>query len=75
MWRIARAGGTARLVVEMFRDRVIGHDRDAIVAEGLRMLAFADPASLAEVPFGRWPDDRRPPQASHGWPAPELLVG
>ena len=36
----------------MFHDPVSGHDRDAIVAEGLRMLAFAEPASPAEVRFG-----------------------
>ncbi len=45
MWRITRARDAVTLIVEMFRDRVSASDRDAIVAEGLRMLAFADPGS------------------------------
>jgi hypothetical protein len=44
-WRITRARGEVTLTVEMFRDRVGARDRDAIVAEGLRMLAFSDPGS------------------------------
>ncbi len=46
MWRIARTGGTATLMVELFRD-VGASDRDAIAAEGLRMLAFSDPGAEA----------------------------
>jgi len=46
MWRIARKGGTATLMVELFRD-VGASDRDAIAAEGLRMLAFSDPGAEA----------------------------
>lgn len=52
MWRIARARDGVTLVVEMFRDRVSARDRDAIVAEGLRMLAFAAPDADADVQFG-----------------------
>ena len=52
MWRISRARGAVALIVEMFRDRVSARDRDAIVAEGLRMLAFADPGTPAGVQFG-----------------------
>jgi hypothetical protein len=52
MWRISRARGAVTLIVEMFRDRVSARDRDAIVAEGLRMLAFADPGTPAGVQFG-----------------------
>jgi hypothetical protein len=52
MWRIARARDGATLVVEMFRDRVSARDRDAIAAEGLRMLAFAAPGAPADVRFG-----------------------
>jgi hypothetical protein len=43
MWRIDRARDAVTLIVEMFRDRVSAADRDAITAEGLRMLAFAAP--------------------------------
>jgi Winged helix DNA-binding domain len=46
MWRIARTGGTATLMAELFRD-VGASDRDAIAAEGLRMLAFSDPGAEA----------------------------
>ena len=53
MWRIARARDAVTLVVEMFRDRVSARDRDAIVAEGLRMLAFTAPDAAADVQFGR----------------------
>src|SRR5215472_14535138 len=43
MWRIDRARDAVTLIVEMFRDRVSARDRDAIIAEGMRMLAFAAP--------------------------------
>jgi len=43
MWRIDRARDAVALIVEMFRGRVSARDRDAITAEGLRMLAFAAP--------------------------------
>jgi hypothetical protein len=43
MWRIDRARDAVTLIAEMFRDRVSTGDRDAIIAEGLRMLAFATP--------------------------------
>jgi len=46
MWRIARTRGTAILVIEFFR-KVSASDRDAITAEGLRMLAFSDPGAEA----------------------------
>jgi hypothetical protein len=52
MWRIARSRGAVELIVEMFRDRMSTADRDLIVGEGLRMLAFADPGTTAEVRFG-----------------------
>jgi len=52
MWRITRAREGVTLVVEMFHDRVSARDRDAIEAEGLRMLAFSDPGSQAGVQFG-----------------------
>jgi hypothetical protein len=52
-WRVTRARGEVTLTVEMFRDRVGARDRDAIVAEGLRMLAFSDPGCLEPaVRFG-----------------------
>ena len=47
MWRIDRARDAVTLIVEMFRDRVSAGDRDAITAEGLRMLAFAAPDTPA----------------------------
>ena len=47
MWRIERARDAVTLIVEMFRDRVSARDRDAITAEGLRMLAFAAPEGPA----------------------------
>ena len=47
MWRIDRARDAVTLIVEMFRDRVSTGDRDAITAEGLRMLAFAAPDAPA----------------------------
>jgi hypothetical protein len=51
MWRITRAGDTATLVIEMFRDRVSAADRDAIVAEGSRMLDFAAPDAAPDIQF------------------------
>jgi hypothetical protein len=51
MWRIDRAGDTATLVIEMFRDRVGAADRDAIVAEGSRMLDFAAPDAAHDIQF------------------------
>ena len=47
MWRIDRARDAVTLIAEMFRDRVSAGDRDAITAEGLRMLAFAAPDAPA----------------------------
>ena len=47
MWRIDRARDAVTLIAEMFRDRVSAGDRDAITAEGLRMLAFAAPDTPA----------------------------
>ncbi len=47
MWRIDRARDAVTLIAEMFRDHVSAGDRDAIAAEGLRMLVFAAPDILA----------------------------
>ena len=47
MWRIDRARDAVTLIAEMFRERVSAGDRDAITAEGLRMLAFAAPDAPA----------------------------
>jgi Winged helix DNA-binding domain len=52
MWRLTRARAAATLLIEMFRDRVSARDRDAIAAEGLRMLAFTAPGATADVRFG-----------------------
>jgi len=46
MWRLARSRGGAALVIEMF-EPVRDRDRDAIVAEGGRLLAFAAPDAPA----------------------------
>jgi hypothetical protein len=51
MWRITRASGTATLVIEMFRDRVSAADREAITAEGSRMLDFAAPDAAHDLQF------------------------
>ena len=51
MWRITRAGGTATLIIEMFRDRVPADDREAIIGEGLRMLAFVAPDAGHDIQF------------------------
>jgi len=46
MWRLARSRGGAALVIEMF-EPVAKRDRDAIVAEGGHLLAFAAPDAPA----------------------------
>jgi hypothetical protein len=51
MWRITRTSGTATLTIEMFRDRVRAADRDAITAEGSRMLAFAAADAAHDIRF------------------------
>ncbi len=52
MWRVTRAGGAAVLAVEMFRP-VGGRDRDAVTAEGRRLLEFAAPGTPdGEIRFG-----------------------
>jgi Winged helix DNA-binding domain len=51
MWRLARSRGVARLIIEMF-ETVGAGDRDAIVAEGEHLLAFAAPdASARDIRF------------------------
>jgi hypothetical protein len=52
MWRLARSRGAATLIIEMF-ETVGDGDRDAIVAEGERLLAFAAPdAPARDIQFG-----------------------
>ena len=52
MWRLARSRGAATLIIEMF-ETVGDGDRDAIVAEGERLLAFAAPDAPAQgIRFG-----------------------
>jgi Winged helix DNA-binding domain len=52
MWRLARSRGVAALVIEMF-EPVGERDRDAIVAEGGHLLAFAAPDAPAhDIRFG-----------------------
>ena len=52
MWRITIARRAAVLTVEMFGP-VGGRDRDAVAAEGERLLEFAAPGSPdAEFRFG-----------------------
>jgi Winged helix DNA-binding domain len=52
MWRLTTGRGATALTVEMFRP-VSGHDRDAITAEGERLLEFASPGSPDdEIRFG-----------------------
>ena len=46
MWRLARSRGAAALVIEMF-ELVGQRERDAITAEGGRLLAFAAPDTPA----------------------------
>jgi len=43
MWRIARSRDAATLTVELFGDPVSARDRDDIIAEAARVLAFAAP--------------------------------
>jgi hypothetical protein len=50
MWRIARSRGAAALTVEMFGP-VSAEDRDAITAEGQRLLGFAAPGDNHEIGF------------------------
>ena len=52
MWRIRRSRGTATLTVELFGDRVPARDRDDVIAEAGRVLAFAAPeADVRDVRF------------------------
>jgi len=46
MWRLARSRGAAALIIEMF-EPLGERDRDAIIAEGGRLLAFAVPDAPA----------------------------
>jgi len=46
MWRLARSRGAATLIIEMF-EPLGERDRDAIIAEGGRLLAFAAPDAPA----------------------------
>jgi hypothetical protein len=50
MWRLARSRGAAALVIEMF-EPVGKRARDAITAEGGRLLAFAAPDLAHDVQF------------------------
>jgi hypothetical protein len=51
MWRVTTARGAATLAIELFRE--VGGDRDAVTAEGERLLEFAAPGSPdAELRFG-----------------------
>jgi Winged helix DNA-binding domain len=49
-WRIARSRGSAVLTVELF-SQVPAADRDAITAEGQRLLGFAAPGAGHEIRF------------------------
>ena len=50
-WRMERGGGKAALVIEPF-EALSEQDRDALVEEGARLLAFAVPeAGVTEVRF------------------------
>ena len=52
MWRLTTARGVAVLTVELFGP-VGGRDRDAVAAEGRRLLEFAAPnAPDGEIRFG-----------------------
>jgi Winged helix DNA-binding domain len=52
MWRVTTARGAAELTVEMFR-AVGGRDRDAVTAEGQRLLELAAPGTPdGEIRFG-----------------------
>jgi hypothetical protein len=48
-WRVKRAGGTATVTIELFRDRVPARDRDALEAEARRVLAVTAPAATPDV--------------------------
>jgi hypothetical protein len=50
MWRITPARGAAKLTVELF-GRVPAADRDAVTAEGQRLLGFAAPGDKHEIRF------------------------
>ena len=51
MWRVTTARGVATLAIELFREA--DGDRDAVAAEGERLLEFAAPGSPdAELRFG-----------------------
>lgn len=51
MWRVTTARGVAALAIELFREA--DGDRDAVAAEGERLLEFAAPGSPdAELRFG-----------------------
>jgi hypothetical protein len=53
MWRVTTARGAAVLAVELF-GAVGGGDRDAVTAEGQRLLEFAAPGTPdGEIRFGR----------------------
>jgi Winged helix DNA-binding domain len=47
-WSLTRQGDTARLLVQPFR-KLSPTDTDAVEAEGLRLLAFAEPEAAHEV--------------------------
>jgi hypothetical protein len=52
MWRLSRSRDAAALTVELFGGRVPARDRDEIIAEATRVLAFAAPrAASREVRF------------------------
>jgi hypothetical protein len=50
MWRITRSRGAAALTVELFA-KVSAVDRDAVTAEGARLLHFAAPGDDHEIRF------------------------
>jgi hypothetical protein len=51
MWRVTAARGVAILAIELFGEA--DGDRDAVVAEGERLLEFVAPGSPdAEIRFG-----------------------
>jgi DNA glycosylase AlkZ-like len=51
MWRITRSRGTAVLTVESFGP-LAAADRDAVTAEGGRLLGFAAAGAAHEIRFG-----------------------
>jgi hypothetical protein len=48
IWRLTRSGGTAALAIEPFR-ALTPPDREAIIAEAGRLLAFATPSGLTHT--------------------------